>query len=110
MLPRATFAPQHAQFSTHMLRLRSKKVVPLLLGDALPRPDQSEEENELHCRAMMLLFKPWREFSDLKSDVESWVDAFEKETFPSRLLAIIKNMNVENECKDARDAHAVLVR
>ncbi|KAG1855299.1 hypothetical protein F4604DRAFT_1685781 [Suillus subluteus] len=37
-------------------------------------------------------------------------DAYEKETFPAKLLVIIKNMNVENECKDARDAHAVMVQ
>ncbi|KAG1732739.1 hypothetical protein EDB19DRAFT_1640108, partial [Suillus lakei] len=103
MLPRAKFTPQHAQFSTHILCLCRKTVIPLLLGDAIPRPDRSVEEKELHCRAMMLLFKPWQEFKDLKEDDNSWADAFEREAFSLRLLAIIRNMNVENECKDACD-------
>ncbi|KAG1727125.1 hypothetical protein EDB19DRAFT_1643201, partial [Suillus lakei] len=84
----------HAQFSTHILCLHGKAVIPLLLGDTIPCPDQSEEEYELHCRAMMLLFKPWQDLQDLKGDHHSWADVFEKEAFSPRLSAIIKNMNV----------------
>ncbi|KAG1788113.1 uncharacterized protein HD556DRAFT_1245603, partial [Suillus plorans] len=110
MLPRAKFEPGHTQVSTHILRLRSKLVVPVLLGDSIPRPDQSDEEYELHGRAMMMLFKPWRNLKGLKGDNDNWATAFEKETFPPNLSVIIQNMNVENECKDARDAHAAVAR
>ncbi|KAG1856611.1 hypothetical protein C8R48DRAFT_675009 [Suillus tomentosus] len=93
MLPRAKFAQGHTQVATHILRLCKKFVVPVLLGNTIPRPDKSDKEYTLHCRALMLLFKPWRNLRDLKGE-------------PS----IIKNMDIENECKDARDAHATLVR
>ncbi|KAG1856607.1 hypothetical protein C8R48DRAFT_608114, partial [Suillus tomentosus] len=110
MLPRAKFAQGHTQVATHILRLCKKFVVPVLLGNTIPRPDKSDKEYTLHCRALMLLFKPWRNLRDLKGDHVSWSDAYAKETFPSKILAIIKNMDIENECKDARDAHATLVR
>ncbi|KAG1769898.1 hypothetical protein EV702DRAFT_1202679 [Suillus placidus] len=50
-LPRAKFLPQHSQVDTHILRLRKKEVVPVLLGDAMPRLDRSEEEYEKYSRA-----------------------------------------------------------
>jgi hypothetical protein len=64
----------------------------------------------MYCRAMLLLFKPWQFLESLKSEDDSWSEAFEKKSFLPKLIRIIKNMNVENECKDARDAHAILVR
>ncbi|KAG1811909.1 hypothetical protein EV424DRAFT_1327332 [Suillus variegatus] len=108
-LPRAKFAQGHTQGGTHILHFRKKFVVPVLLGNTIPRPDQSDEEYALHCRAMMVLFKPWQNLKSIKGDNENWTDAYEKENFPSNVLAIIKNMNVENKCKDAHDAHAALV-
>jgi len=49
LLPRAKFAQGHAQFTTHILRLHSKLVIPVMIGDAIPCPDQSDEEYELYC-------------------------------------------------------------
>ncbi|KAG2133018.1 hypothetical protein DEU56DRAFT_739132, partial [Suillus clintonianus] len=109
-LPRAQFLPQHTQFGTHILCLRNKPVIPVLLGNTLPRPDRTCEEYEEYCRAMLLLFKPWRILRELKGDGITWHEVFEREKFSPKLLAIIRNMNIENECKDARDAHAALVR
>ncbi|KAG1797047.1 uncharacterized protein HD556DRAFT_1306744 [Suillus plorans] len=109
-LPRAKFLAQHSQFDTHILRLRKKKVIPVLLGNALPHPDRSEEEYEKYCRAMMLLFKPWRDLGMLKDKHMSWRGAFDNMTFDPAISSIIRNMNIENECKEARDTHAAAVK
>lgn len=61
---------------------------------------------EQWSRAMLILFKPWRNPSDLKEDNESWVQAYERTVFPSTLEEIMQNMLVLHECKDARDADA----
>ncbi|KAG2738982.1 hypothetical protein P692DRAFT_20667567, partial [Suillus brevipes Sb2] len=90
--------------------LRSKSVVPVLLGDAIPHPDGAEEDYNKYCQCMMILFKPWRDLRSLKGGHITWIEAFEAETFSLPLKAIIRNMNVEKECKDARDAHAASVR
>lgn len=93
----------HPLFSTHLSRLRSiKPVVPVLLGPSIPRGDRSLEEREQYCRAMLILFKPWRSLADLKAPDQTWIDAFENYQVPRHLRKIISNMHVENECKDAR--------
>ncbi|KAG1890326.1 hypothetical protein F4604DRAFT_1533592, partial [Suillus subluteus] len=90
--------------------LREKSVIPVLLGDSIHRPDRSEEEYEKYCCAMMILFKSWRDLSVLKGTYSSWSEAFDNETFTPEFLNLIHNMNIENECKDARDVHAATVR
>lgn len=86
--------------------MRKKQVIPVLLGDAIPQPDGAEEEYEKYCRCMMMLFTPWRDLRCLKGEHRTWIEAFEQETFSPAKTAIIRNMNVEKECKEARDAHA----
>ncbi|KAH7920571.1 hypothetical protein BV22DRAFT_987198, partial [Leucogyrophana mollusca] len=78
---------------------------PVLLADAFPRPDRGEEELEQFCQVMLLLFKPWRDISDLKGDCLNWKCAYDAYSFPPHLSKLIHNMNVENECKDARDSY-----
>ncbi|KZV62853.1 hypothetical protein PENSPDRAFT_551691, partial [Peniophora sp. CONT] len=59
----------HPKFETHVARLRTIPVVPVILGPTLPRRDRAEEE---WCRAMLILFKPWRSLEDLKRPSETW--------------------------------------
>lgn len=92
----------HPRFKTHLSRLRSVSFIPVMLGPSLPRRDRNEEE---WCRAMLILFKPWRSLGDLKSMDQSWSDAYNLYQFPERLQRIMKNVHVELECKDARDKH-----
>ncbi|KAJ7612825.1 hypothetical protein DFH06DRAFT_929721, partial [Mycena polygramma] len=94
----------HPQADTHLLRSRSA-VVPVLLGPTLPRPDRSSAEYERWCRAMLIIFKPWRVPSDLKDSAQSWADAFADALphFSREAKRIMRNMNIENECQDARD-------
>ncbi|KAG2091995.1 uncharacterized protein F5147DRAFT_537571, partial [Suillus discolor] len=89
--------------------LRTKAVVPVLLGASIPRNDRSEEEYKRYCRTMLLLFTSWCSFTELKGEHTTWHEAFEAYEFSPELQSIINNMNVENECKDARDMHAAKV-
>ncbi|KAI0059383.1 hypothetical protein BV25DRAFT_1781053, partial [Artomyces pyxidatus] len=95
----------HPLFASHVSRLRAVPYVPVLLGPSLPRADRSPEEHEQWCRAMMILFKPWRSFADLKGVGDSWTMAFDAHCFPAHLLKIMDNINVEHECKDAREQY-----
>jgi hypothetical protein len=54
---------------------------------------------------MMILFKPWRKEIELKGQHVSWSKAFEATIFKPSMKKIMNNMNVENECKDARNAY-----
>ncbi|KAJ7152243.1 hypothetical protein C8R43DRAFT_820320, partial [Mycena crocata] len=80
----------------------------VLLGNTLPRPDRSPMERDKWCRAMLILFKPWRQLADLKAPGQSWTDAYEATVFTPYTSSIMTNLNVENECKDARDKYEEL--
>ncbi|KAG1793653.1 uncharacterized protein HD556DRAFT_1212328, partial [Suillus plorans] len=67
--------------------------------------DGTNEDHELHCRAMLMLFKPWRKFEDLKCHNDTWAESLEQQAFAPELSRVMQNMNVENECKDACDTH-----
>ncbi|KAJ7158209.1 hypothetical protein C8R43DRAFT_816481, partial [Mycena crocata] len=98
----------HEQANTHMSRFRVTPVVNVLLGDSIPRPDRGEQKREKWCRAMLILFKPWRTIADLKQPEQSWTQAFDTVDFSPYSCRIMKNMHVENECKDARDKYEEL--
>ena len=102
---RASFSPRHPQRETHLVRKRTMWVVPVLLGDRLPRPDRSDEEREQWARTVLTLFKPWRHPSELKDPSETWYDAYVQyaPAITPEHMSIIHNMNVLSECKDARD-------
>ena len=102
---RGSFVTGHPQIDSHMLRARSP-VVPVLLGPTLPWPDRGRSEYEKWCRAMMIIFRPWRIPADLKDPDMLWSDAFNQTVFPPAVVQIMRNMNVENECQDARDEHS----
>lgn len=105
---RGAYALGHPQIDTHVARQRDLNVVPVLLGNALPRPDTNGEAGHTRwCRAMLILFKPWRTSRDLKTADQSWDDAYIEwhVQCSSRVMNIISNTNLENECSDARDTH-----
>ncbi|KZV60253.1 hypothetical protein PENSPDRAFT_554209, partial [Peniophora sp. CONT] len=92
----------HPRFHTHVSRLRAVPLIPVMLGPSLPRKEMNEDQ---WCRAMLILFKPWRSLADLKTNEQTWVDAHKAYHFPERLEVIMRNIHVELECKDARDQH-----
>ncbi|KIJ58691.1 hypothetical protein HYDPIDRAFT_33934 [Hydnomerulius pinastri MD-312] len=102
---RGRFKTEHPQHGTHIVRLRSVPYVVVPIGSAIPRPDRGPEEREEWCRAMLILFKPWRQPSDLKDPHTSWSTAFDATAFSGDCQRIMANMNVENECKDAGETY-----
>ncbi|KAH7905484.1 hypothetical protein BJ138DRAFT_991661, partial [Hygrophoropsis aurantiaca] len=94
---------EHPQYHTHMNFVRPKRVIPVLLTDHIPRLNKSAEEDERWYRLMLILFKPWRTISDLLGDASNWKSAFESYTFSKRSMFLMHNMNIESECRDARD-------
>ena len=102
---RGYFLPDHPQHSTHMVRKRTSWVIPVVLGNRMPRPDRDEDERQLWARTVLTLFQPWRQPSDLKEIDEDWIDAYgrQKHCIAPEHMSIIHNMNVLSECKDARD-------
>ncbi|KAJ3741636.1 hypothetical protein EV360DRAFT_14431, partial [Lentinula raphanica] len=80
--------------------------VPVPIGPGLPRRDRVEIY-ERYCRVMLILFKPWRTHSDLRSPSQTWKEAFDEfmMTCPESVHKLITNMQLLHECKDSRDDH-----
>ncbi|KAI0349450.1 hypothetical protein OH77DRAFT_1580407 [Trametes cingulata] len=102
---RGTFLDPHPQSRTHVIRKCTVWVVPVILGNGVPRKDRGDEEREAWARMMLILFVPWRHPRDLKRRGETWYNAYERQqgsiTHPCE--TIIQNMNVLSKCKDAQD-------
>lgn len=103
---RGDFKREHPQYNTHMIRRRTLWVIPVVLGDRIPRNDRSDEERDRWARTMLILFIPWRHPKDVKASGESWFDAFERQRhlLRERHWEIVRNMNVLSECRDAADS------
>lgn len=105
-LPRGKFSSEkHPQFETHLTRIGDILFVPVLLGPTLPRPDRGKDEYEMWCRAMLIIFKPWRENHQLLDNELCWSSAFRKFKFSQSAMEVMANLNIENECQDARDEY-----
>lgn len=103
--PRAQFLPSHPDHDSHILRQRcaDNYYIPVLTC-AVPNSDIVANK-ERHAMLMLILFKPWRNVDDLLNGHSSWVDAytsFQSDPDPER-SRIIENMQLLNQCKDARD-------
>nr|VWO99644.1 AGC/PDK1 protein kinase [Ganoderma boninense] len=80
-------------------------VVPVVLGDKIPRPDRGVEERERWARTILTLFIPWRHPRDLRDEGQTWYAAYESRAHHIKPdhMRIVHNMNVLTECKEARD-------
>jgi hypothetical protein len=105
--PNADFLSQHPHSATHRLSATSIEHVPVILGPTIPHPDKGPSSREAWCKSMLILFKPWRSFADLKGRHERWSTAFDRIQFTEEDRIIMQNMVVLHECKDARDTDAV---
>ncbi|KAI0716621.1 hypothetical protein C8Q76DRAFT_617367, partial [Earliella scabrosa] len=113
MEPRGVFSSHlHSQYHTHVLRRRTLWIVPVILGDKIPRSDRGDDEKNAWARMMSILFVPWRDPVDLKAPDETWLMAYERHlpSISARNAQIISNMNVLAECRDVRDAHTAARR
>ena len=88
---RGRFLPAHPQFDSHLLRLKSKGSIPVILGPTIPQKDQQDEK---WCRLMLLLFKPWRKLSDLIHPEETWEEAFAMTDFDEASLGTMDNIEL----------------
>ncbi|KAJ3526701.1 hypothetical protein NMY22_g10064 [Coprinellus aureogranulatus] len=105
------FKEDHPLSATHALRVNCgnvSKIVPNILGPALPRRDTGDPGD--YAVAMLSLFKPWRSGLDLRSEHASWHDAFVNYDFPKRFTQIMNNINLKYECLDARDDYRTQMR
>ncbi len=102
---RGSFLPTHPDHQTHLVRKRVIWVVPVILGSHIARNDRSEEERESWARTVLILFVPWQTPADLKERGESWMESYARQQryIPRQHRSIICNMNVLNQCRDARD-------
>lgn len=101
------FQPAHPEYGRRRAKLLplQASVVPVPIGPALPRFDR-EDERERYCRLMILLFRPWRVPSDLRTNSEdSWESTYTvaRETFQPRHSALQQNIDVLNQCRDSRE-------
>ena len=95
------FTRNHPLVDTHAVRWSKRVRIPNFIGESLPRCDQGDRE--FYCSTMLALFRPWRSGLDLKSETNTWDDAFTLYQFSPRHLTLMKNMNLRYECLDARD-------
>ena len=97
----------HPQQQTHFLTLKTEARIPVILGPSFSNPKTSDESKENWSREMLVLFKPWRDTTTLKTHTQSWSDAFEvfHAGTDERTRQLISNITVLTECSDARASH-----
>jgi hypothetical protein len=99
------FLCSHPQYETHYAQYNSDdNIVPNFVGGSLPRSDQGDRE--YYCLTMLTLFKPWRTGKELKSETDTWDEAFLQHKFVAREVQLMKNFNLRYECADARDDYS----
>jgi len=52
---------------------------------------------------MLTLFKPWRSGLELKTQEQSWDDAFSTHCFSDKQRDVMRNLNIQYNCLDAQD-------
>ncbi|KAF8989395.1 hypothetical protein BDZ89DRAFT_897519, partial [Hymenopellis radicata] len=94
----------HPQSTTHALKKRGKRHIPILLGCPVPRRD-IDGQCERYAVTMLSLFKPWARAAavPLKEATIGWTQAFDdlmQHISPS-LMAVMDHMHEQWECRDA---------
>ena len=106
--PTGALLHPHVERNTHTLKVchPSDRKVPVPIDPAIPRRDR-QEYVAAYSRLMLILFKPWRNASDLHNPGQTWQEAFIqfKEECSLRCLEIMNNMQLLHECKDSRNDH-----
>ncbi|KAF5327481.1 hypothetical protein D9619_005136 [Psilocybe cf. subviscida] len=94
----------HPQRGSHRLMVRLDPHVPVLLGPTIPNPESSADMREKWAKCILVLFKPWRDAMQLKSQNETWLQAYNEyqAQLSCRHYEIIKNINAFSESRDAR--------
>ena len=105
--PIFAFLSGHDQHLSHILKIKhpSDRCVPTLIGSP-PRVDR-EDQREKYSRFVLILFKPWKQVTDLRHVNEMWSSALQEFLNSSNCTEecrnVIKNMRLLHECKDSHD-------
>ena len=104
------FLQEHPMFQSHGVHQLSLAYdyVPNFIGPTLPCADKGDHES--YCTTMLTFSKAWHSGHNLKSNDQSWHDAFTTHQFNSDHLTIMNNMKVRYECLDARDDFSIQQR
>ena len=97
------FQSEHPLSDSHGVRyiVKNSDRIPNFIGANLPRCDQGDRA--YYCSTMLVLFKPWRQGTDLKASDKQWDEEFHDYSFTDEQRRYMRNFNVRYECLDARD-------
>jgi hypothetical protein len=100
------FLDGHLEHHSHQVVARPHKLVAVPIGPSLPFRDRSETYAK-YCRIMLLLFKPWRNATDLRNQGDTWIVAFEifKNECSSNIITLMNNMQLLHECRENGHDH-----
>ena len=82
-------------------RTTGHETLPDFMGSWFPRNDK-EKDRELYCASVLALLKPWADLSEIKSEMETFEQAFESFVcdVPTATLNLIENIQYYYECYD----------
>ncbi|KAJ7264710.1 hypothetical protein C8J57DRAFT_1069684, partial [Mycena rebaudengoi] len=96
------FHSKHPQHTTHALRKRKIRHIPVLCGWPIPRRDLADQADK-YAVVILALFRPWNRSVEpaLKADDVSWTDALALllSTLAPHHLKVINHMQEQWECK-----------
>ncbi|KAF5325769.1 hypothetical protein D9611_000667 [Ephemerocybe angulata] len=97
------FLEDHPQHHSQATAMRSKYVIPVLLGPRLPLCKTGGGDNEQWSRYVLVLFKPWRTPECLKQKSQSWDEAYASycDEIEPRWKNIIDNMGTLAASREA---------
>ena len=97
------FQSEHPLSDSHGVKyiIKNSTRVPNFIGANLPRCDQGDRA--YYCSTMLVLFKPWRKGTDIKTADKQWDEEFHDYLFTDEQRRYMHNFNVRYECLDARD-------
>ncbi|CAK5270204.1 unnamed protein product [Mycena citricolor] len=86
-----------------VLRSGGHNTLPNFIGPWFPRRDDNERR-DFYCASMLMLLKPWRKLEDdLKTNSQSWQEAFAAflESAPERTCDLLANIQFYHSCQSA---------
>ena len=105
------FDTKHPQYTTHALRRRKVRHIPVLCGWPIPRRDLPDQADK-YAVTILSLFRPWSRsgHAPLKPEDVSWSDALAEllSKLPPHHWEIINHMQEQWECKLAADDFSAL--
>ncbi|GJJ10016.1 hypothetical protein Clacol_004242 [Clathrus columnatus] len=91
-----------------VLRSKSHRNLPNLVGSHLPRKDDASL-HEFYCASVMVLLKPWRNINNIKESNQTWQQSFEKWLVDSpdldRCRFILSGIQYYHECQTSANEH-----